>query len=90
MSIEFVSYTGKYPCLCSGILTVRIDGEEVVFEDPFWVSGGACHYDTESTTKAPWEVKVRTWIPEKYRQYADELIQVFNENVPFGCCGGCL
>lgn len=26
--VEFVSYTGKWPNLCSGILTLNIDGVE--------------------------------------------------------------
>lgn len=25
--VEFISYTGRYPNLCSGILTLKIDGE---------------------------------------------------------------
>jgi hypothetical protein len=29
--IEFVSYNGKYPNLCSGKLVVKIDGKEVSF-----------------------------------------------------------
>ena len=57
--VEFVSYTGKYPNLCRGVLTLCIDGEEVrfghnygVFEswktdgnyDEFWVTGGECGF----------------------------------------------
>ena len=29
--VEFVSYTGEFPNLCRGVLTLRIDGEEVRF-----------------------------------------------------------
>lgn len=29
--IEFVSYTGDYPNLCSGVLTLLIDGQEAKF-----------------------------------------------------------
>lgn len=29
--VEFVSYSGKWPNLCSGELTLEIDGEEVAF-----------------------------------------------------------
>lgn len=29
--VEFVEYTGRFPNLCNGVLTVRIDGEVVKF-----------------------------------------------------------
>ena len=37
-NIEFVSYNGAYPNLCSGKLTVKIDGKEVSFGQTtkFW------------------------------------------------------
>ena len=30
-NIEFVSYTGAYPNLCSGILTMKVNGKEYEF-----------------------------------------------------------
>lgn len=57
--VKFISYTGKYPNLCNGVLTLEIDGEEVrfghdysIFEswrtdgnyDSFWISGGDCGF----------------------------------------------
>ena len=30
-NVEFISYDGKYPCLCSGKLILRIDGVIVTF-----------------------------------------------------------
>lgn len=112
MSIEFVSYSGKYPNLCHGTLTLRIDGVEVVFGnnyrwnkttckveriegtyDSFWSSGGCCgfhnNYSDEYVETAPWEINPDE-LPEKYREYAGEIAEVFNENVRWGCCGGCL
>ena len=29
--IEFIEYTGKWPCLCMGVLTVKIDDKEYKF-----------------------------------------------------------
>lgn len=102
--ITFVSYTGGYPNLCSGILTLKIDGKEVKFgwdylgleKDncqkyflPFWCSGGGCYSDWSGAYQNEWRFDFDD-IPEKYQKYADEIAEVFNENVPWGCCGGCI
>ena len=96
-NVEFISYSGKYPCLCMGKLMLKIDGEEVKFGNKysykdvdyptFWHSGGGidrnyCAYSGE------WEINVEE-LPEQYRKYATEIDEVFNENVEYGCCGGC-
>ena len=104
--VEFIEYTGCFPNLCSGTLTLKIDGEIVKFGhnyrsydykthtftdgvdyDSFWESGGGldgdyCPYSGE------WRIDVGL-IPEKYRKYSKEIDDVFNDNVPYGCCGGC-
>lgn len=97
--IKFISYTGKYPNLCSGILTLEIDGDIIRFGydkecdySEFWTSGGTCGFDSD------WEnyINHNEWIideellPLKYRKYAKEIKDIFNINVPYGCCGGCL
>lgn len=102
MDIKFVSYTGKYPCLCSGILTLNIDGKDTTFGylcgehtdyDRFWVSGGSCGFNDDFSDPyvfgAPWEIR-EEYLPEFLKEHADELIDIFNENVEYGCCGGCL
>lgn len=95
--IEFISYTGSFPNLCRGTLTLKIDGEEIKFGNKyldvevdyprFWYSGGGldknyCSYSGE------WEIDVKE-LPEQYRKYAVEIDDVFNANVRHGCCGGC-
>jgi hypothetical protein len=99
MKIEFKSYTGGYPALCCGELTLVIDGEEVTFGsgdsmyDSFWVSGGKCWFsgdwENEHIEQGPW-ICLDHRLPKKYRDHGEELIEVFNKNVPAGCCGGCL
>jgi hypothetical protein len=61
--VRFVSYTGKYPCLCMGVLTLIIDNKEYKFGhdgkyhiskgyddnnyDKFWTSGGECGFEND-------------------------------------------
>ena len=109
--VEFVSYTGQYPCLCSGVLTLKINGETVKFGhknnaydfktntyndgnyDKFWESGGSCGfshgYSKSHVKQDEWIIDVEK-IPEQYRKYAAMIDDVFNDNVDYGCCGGCL
>lgn len=94
--VEFVKYTGKWPNLCGGILTLKIDGKEVRFGnnyhdktlkyEKFWRSGGEC--GRHSNTTGEWRIDVQE-LPEEFREYAAEIDEVFNANVEYGCCGGC-
>lgn len=58
--VKFISYTGRYPNLCSGVLTLEVDGKEYRFghdytvadswktdgnHDRFWSSGGTCGFN---------------------------------------------
>ena len=98
--VEFVSYSGKWPNLCSGELTLEIDGEEVTFGygfqskdkpkyNPFWSSGGGIMPNYEGAWQGEWQINVNK-IPEQFRKYAAEIDEVFNANVEYGCCGGCI
>lgn len=92
--VKFISYTGEYPNLCSGILTLKIDDKEVRFgygtsNKPFWYSGGGLNPNYEGAYQREWKIDVNK-ILEKYRKYAREIDEVFNENVEWGCCGGCI
>lgn len=102
--VKFISYTGKYPTLCSGLLTLEIDGETVVFGydtqarllkqnmpmyPPFWSSGGSTDWHLNIVRKGEWKIQIGE-LPDKFRKYAKEIDTVFNANVPHGCCGGCL
>ena len=100
--VEFISYDGKWPNLCSGILTLKINGKEEKFGSNykdenlhpcFWHSGGSCgffnNYSDSYVNEAPWVIE-QDDLPEQFQQYYDEIVEAFNENVPFGCCEGCL
>lgn len=96
-SVKFISYTGRYPNLCSGVLTLEIEGKIVTFgptykkpkpqHPDFWLSGGSCDCDGK-TTHGSWRIDPCE-LPVEYQAYATEIEAVFNVNVPWGCCGGC-
>lgn len=100
-NVEFVSYTGKWPNLCRGILTLNINGKEVKFGkdyntneeylDKFWCSGGNCGFSNGKPycNSGEWLIN-EPYLPEEYREYADEIAKVMNDNIKHGCCGGCL
>lgn len=95
--VKFISYDGKYPCLCMGTLILEIDGTKYSFGNKgkipeFWSSGGTCGFtgDQEANvTDGKWIINVDE-IPEQFRQYANEIDEAFNDNVTYGCCGGCI
>lgn len=96
-NIEFVDYTGKYPCLCMGTLTLKIDGKEMSFKGGFH-SGGTCYFDEDwdgHVTEGDWEIDFD--YPESEweelnltDEEKNEITFLFNMNVERGCCGGCL
>lgn len=106
-NVDFISYTGEWPNLCRGVLTLRIEDEVVKFGydlftprsqedssfDRFWSSGGCYGFTNDYSDSyidyGEWEISVEE-LPDKYRRYAQSIDTVFNENVDFGCCGGCL
>ena len=82
--VEFVSYSGEYPCLCVGDLVLRIDGREVIFTNAL-CSGGGLDEDYNAY-EGEWSVCV----PEEYKHLRDEIEGVVNANIEYGCCGGCI
>lgn len=86
--VEFVSYNGEYPNLCSGTLTVKIDGEKIEIP-PWYISSGGC----VTYNNGDFDIEYGAWkvdVPESLLEYQEEIEQVMNENVQFGCCGGCI
>ncbi len=103
--IEFVSYDGCYPNLCSGDLIVKIDGVEHTFggygpfEDEhhypkFWESGGSVSFDDEwceHISQGPWILMAEKGeYPTHIYDLLPKILKVMNKNVPHGCCGGCV
>lgn len=93
--VKFIGYTGEYPSLCMGTLTLKIDEEIVKFgyhggcDYPmFWTSGGHVTEDYNVCTNE-WIIDY-DMLPDKYKKYAHTIDRIFNEEVEYGCCGGCI
>ena len=87
--VEFISYDGKYPNLCSGVLTVNIDGKQ--HKAKYILVSGGCTCWTgkdEEVKSGDWSLDLRDY-PE-LQPYEQELTELVNANVRKGCCGGCL
>jgi len=94
MSKMKIKYTGKWPNLCAGSLTVYLDDKVYRFGAYAIRSGGECycdfHDDSTHISQGDWywskDLKVPTGFPE-VRLY--ELLALINDEIPHGCCGGC-
>lgn len=95
MTIEFVSYEGGNWAWCCGTLVLRINGKEVTFGSiecdypRFWWSGGSTNWVDNEVTEGPWSIS-QGELPEYLQPYANEIEELFNDNVEWGCCGGCI
>lgn len=81
--IEFVSYNGEYPNLCSGTLVLRIDGELVSLENCLCSGGGLDEY--YNAYFGEWSVD----LPQELKHLEKIITEIVNENIEHGCCGGC-
>ncbi len=87
--IQFASYDGEYPTLCMGTLVIVVNGCVYRLKDVL-SSGGSCgYYESCGTTKGKWTL-FEDRLPDELKQYADKIAKIVNENVEWGCCGGCM
>jgi hypothetical protein len=89
--LKFISYDGEYPNLCNGTLVMELDGKKIKFP-PFCLrSGGSVTFDNdwnEIVSQGSWSIRnFPDNFPEELKNEAEELV---NENIPEGCCGGCV
>lgn len=93
--VKFVSYSGKWPNLCSGTLVLEIDGEIWTFGDAlsdasherFWIPGGDCG---DVSLQGEWATDIAA-LPEELRELnlALEIDRVINASIERGHCRGC-
>jgi hypothetical protein len=89
MILKFVSYDGDYPNLCSGKLIMSIDGANIEWPDASLSPGGTVSWDDEDETVAgDWAIS--RWPADFPEALKAEAVELVNDNVHHGCCGGCL
>lgn len=85
-----IKYDGKYPCLCMGHLLVIVDGKEYDFGKYCLTSGGSVSFDENwnaEVTEGEWSVE----FPEDFpKELEEKVLECINEEIPHGCCGGCI
>lgn len=88
-TVEFVSYDGRFPNLCSGTLVLRVNGTERTLPKHCMRSGGSVWFDdgwSEHVEEGNWSID----LPNDLEALRDEIEECVNANVPHGCCGGCV
>ncbi len=86
-----IEYDGAYPCLCMGHLKVTIDGTLWDFGEFCLTSGGSVWFDADwmdHVAYGSWTIS--KW-PENFpRELKDVVLEAVNNEIPQGCCGGCI
>ena len=89
--VKFISYSGSYPCLCSGKLKIVVDNKVYEFKN-ILRSGGSFSYTRECgemVTHGRWSI-FEAKLPKELKSLVEEITECVNSNVSKGCCGGCL
>ena len=90
-NLKFISYDGSYPNLCSGKLIMELNNEKIIFPTYCLSSGGSVSFTEdwdENVTSGEWSIsEFPKNFPKELEEHANRLV---NENIEYGCCGGCV
>ncbi len=91
-TVEFISYNGKWPNLCSGTLKFKVNDKEYEL-DNILTSGGtvwlSSDYTSSNVSCGEWSIDARNF-PEELQSYLADIDSMINSSIPHGCCGGCI
>ena len=89
--VKFISYDGRYPNLCRGTLVIEVNGKR--YELKYVIqSGGQVTFDEDwsaDIVSGEWYIDSDD-LPDELKPYREEIEEVVNDNIPYGCCGGCI
>lgn len=88
--VEFIEYDGKYPNLCRGTLSIKVNDKTFHLENVMVSGGCICQGEDWDmwAEEGEWSVNLDDY-PELL-PYEREITECVNNNVEFGCCGGCI
>lgn len=85
-----IEYDGSYPNLCSGTLKITL-GNKIWELSHCLSSGGSVSFDddwSEHVDSGPWSVHD---LPDDFPvELVDKLEELVNDEISWGCCGGCV
>lgn len=81
-------YSGCFPNLCQGTLTLDVDGEIYALKDVLW-SGGTVFWYKSVVSHGKWKVN-RNKLPHELLPKVKDIEDAVNDSIEWGCCGGCL
>lgn len=89
--ITKIEYDGSYPNACRGNLVVVVNEKRWEFPRYCLSSGGSVWFDAnwmEHIESGPWSVS--EWPKNFPKEYRNAVVEAINEEIPCGCCGGCV
>lgn len=85
--IEFVKIYEEEWALCGSTVVLKINDQEIEFHRILGSGGSVSWGDEDEINTGPWCVGN---LPEYLEKYKEEITKVINDNVDWGCCGGCI
>lgn len=86
-----IEYDGIYPNLCSGTLIVYVGEKRWKFPECCLDSGGSVTFDEKwngNVEEGPWDID--EWPDGFPEELKETVLEMINDEIPFGCCGGCV
>ena len=91
VTIEFISWTRRPWAWCGSDVTISFNGNIITLHRPL-ISGGSVRFDDdwgEHIEDGPWSVREDA-LPDELKPHIQLLVSAINDNIPQGCCGGCV
>lgn len=83
---RILNFNGSYPNLCSGSFIMILNNTVYNFESHSLSSGGGLD-EEYNPREGLWSVN--TWPANFPKELKSKAIELINQEIPHGCCGGC-